>query len=290
VFVLSFVTAITGVVAANTVITQHGGLNSIDDAIAQGVTVCADTKLPFQAKYPELSIFSAKTTGTAMQEALAAGKCGAMLISESEWEAITRSDKPLCGYTRVGHVAMTVPCSIPARTEYVPVLSWMLAKARGEGWVEEEKVSSKASFFKPVQTCHISGRAKNGEEQISLKQLAGPLVLAFITTTGAMVIWLFQKLSCVAEQERLVHNRVERRMSRVETEKKVEAGTTPDHDPIPVMQQGRRPLGINGFVNSMADDLDMERMLQRHLAQIEESLRQACTDIQSRCNACQSAR
>ena len=173
VFILSFITAITGVVAANSVNTHYAGLHSIDDAIAQGVTVCVEQTISLElaSKYPELKCHVI-TDAQSITEAMAAGKCGAMLMTDNQWLTEIRSETPQCDKNKVGSVAFTVPNTIPVRTEYIPVMSWVLLKARSKGWVEQEKTIAKAKFFKRyVPECHLDQPSSKRDGQITLAQL-----------------------------------------------------------------------------------------------------------------------
>jgi hypothetical protein len=92
IFILSFITALTGVVAGNAVNMQYVGLESIADARAQGVTVCADPIVTRElaAKYPSLKVYptTAEDGEAGGYDALrAAGKCGANVLTANRWSA-----------------------------------------------------------------------------------------------------------------------------------------------------------------------------------------------------------
>ena len=213
----------------------------IDDAIDQGVTVCLEQTISLElaSKYPELK-YHVITDAQSTTEAMAAGKCGAMFMTENQWLTEIRSETPQCDKNKVGSVAFTVPNTIPVRTEYIPVMSWVLLKARSKGWVEQEKTIAKAKFFKrSVPECHLDQPSSKRDGQITLAQLIGPLLITFVCTTFSLLLKRFKMLSCVAKTEKRARDRLEGSLSQWQTEHSAlesRVGHVPPQGPLKLVE------------------------------------------------------
>jgi hypothetical protein len=263
VFILSFITAITGVVAANVVTTQFTGLQSVEMVMATGVTVCSNPIVTpaLKSLYPELKLNSLKGVLDldSGYEAMAAGECGAVIQTADEWSSVMRGDYPRCDRTRVGNPVFATPLSMPVRTEFVPVLSWMLTKARSKGWIEEEKVKAKAAYFKRDEPeCHTTGSIGNVQEEdgkIKLAHLTGPLLITFVCTTVSLLFHLFQKLSCVANAEGKAKAKLRKSVSNKKRQSSAAAECT-DEAPVGI-EQLETILGTNDGRDSRSNGIQI---------------------------------
>jgi hypothetical protein len=113
--------------------------------------------------------------------------------------------------TRLYYHTLTAS-SLGVKRKFRPGLAGMLAKARAKGWIEQENVKAKGSYFKrAVDECHVEDAPEGG--QISVSQLTGPLLITFVCTTVSLLFRLFQKLSCVANAEGKAKEKLSKRVS-----------------------------------------------------------------------------
>jgi len=199
------------------------GIKGIEDAIDQGVKICAlePLKLPLLVRYPALKGLVVAVdwfdTGVNLMDD---GKCQAVILNENEYAMMRagagyygkdvpgKGKEAHCNKVMVGDVVLTLALAMPLRTGLERAMGYMIAEAKTEGKLEE--------LFKqyplPETVCPHAVPFKDAADSLVPSDLSGVIVLAMgFVALGAVLHVVEQRAKKHAARHA---SRISRRVSQ----------------------------------------------------------------------------
>jgi hypothetical protein len=168
-FILAFITSFTGTVAVGMIQEAQGHLQSVEDAIAMGKTVCimpAAHKL-ITSKYPKLVVKIAPSFEDQLSY-METNACSAALMPKANFDHIQFQGKH-CDKVATEKIMFQAPSSMPVSTKHAPILSWMISDAISKGWYEEARRDAIESYPPLGTSCESKGENESQITQMTIK-------------------------------------------------------------------------------------------------------------------------
>ncbi|CAE7502544.1 unnamed protein product [Symbiodinium sp. CCMP2592] len=212
-FILITLASYTASLASVLVIqnTPSASINSIEDAINDGQTICAPTSLiqTFTGVYPQ-AVFVAGDIQTLPRMMLHAGQCDVMVLSQDVidrvfagkvreadcaafhagtmtqeeaqcWDGDEQRD---CSFLKVGDLLWSVPLSFPINDAMAHSLSWAFTYAITGGVMEDAKRSNSELFAESI----CAAEADEQDIAMSFDDLSGVMFISFFIVGVGFVV------------------------------------------------------------------------------------------------------